>query len=312
MQKKRSFENELINLFWGLTKGSRLLNPYSFEFKKLKFKIVGFELLFHFSEDNRKATPDMVLESVRLRESIIVEWTQEKRISQKKINQIKKYVKIDEDTLRAYVSENCTENKDVVLIATPEGESDFVRFITSKNLPVILLIYHYPYRYLLKKKLNKFSVNETENFFARTLIFERIPYSFPDINLSNLSHSLLVDKVISTLIKILVKENEGFEFNIEYFTREMLTPSFYNLLHVNKRTEIAKAAKEIINRLIKEKYCEGILKRVKSDPPTWQIILPKTKKEQKIKGIKRNFEKFINKLTGKPYQQGLFEAGGGL
>jgi len=62
IQRKRSFENQLINLFWGLTKGSRLLKPYSFRFKEFGFKVVGFELLFYTSKNNRKAAPDMVLE----------------------------------------------------------------------------------------------------------------------------------------------------------------------------------------------------------------------------------------------------------
>jgi len=159
----------------------------------------------------------------------------------------------------------------------------------------------------LEKKLNSFSVKETEEFFSQSLKFERIYYSFPDINLSDLSHSLLVDNVISTLIKILIKEDEGFEFNIEYFTRKMLTSSFYTLLHIDKRTQIAKAAKEIINKLIKGGYCVEVLERIKLDPPTWKITLSKAEKFKRIKVIKRKFEEFMNKIAGRPYQPTLFE-----
>jgi len=305
IQRKRSFENQLINLFWGLTKGSRLLKPYSFRFKDMGFKVVGFELLF--STDNRKASPDMVLESVKLQESIITEWTQEKEISSRKVDQIQKYVNIDEDSLRAYVSETCTKNKDIILIVTPRGQLAFEKFIIDKNLPVILLVYHYPNEYLLEKKLNSFSVRETDEFFSQSLKFERIYYSFPDINLSDLSHSLLVDNVISTLLEILIKEDEGFEFNIEYFTRRMLTLSFYRLLHIKKRTQIAKAAKEIINKLIKGKYCIDVLERIKPDPPTWKITIPKVEKFKRIKTIRRKFEEFADKITGRLYQPTLFD-----
>jgi len=307
IQRKRSFENQLINLFWGLTKGSRLLKPYSFRFKEFGFKVVGFELLFYTSKNNRKAAPDMVLESVKLQESVIAEWTQEKEISSRKVDQIQKYVNIDEDSLRAYVSETCTKNKDIILIVTPRGQLAFEKFIIDKNLSVILLVYHYPNKYLLEKKLNSFSVKKTEEFFSQSLKFERIYYSFPDINLSDLSHSLLVDNVISTLIKILIKEDEGFEFNIEYFTRKMLTSSFYTLLHIDKRTQIAKAAKEIINKLIKGGYCVEVLERIKLDPPTWKITLSKAEKFKRIKVIKRKFEEFMNKIAGRPYQPTLFE-----
>ncbi len=315
IQKKRSFENQLINIFWGLTKGSRLLEPYSSKFKEMGFKVVGFELLFYTSTDSRKATPEMTLESVKLRESIIAEWTQEEKVSNRKVVQLRKYIDIDEDSLRAFVSELCVKNKDVILIVTPEGETAFKEFITTENLPVILLVYHFPNEHLLEKRLNTFSVTETENFFSQPLKFDRIYYSFPDINLSDFSHSLLVDNVISTLIEILVKEDEGFKFNIEYFTRRMLTPSFYNLLYREKRTKIAKASKEIINKLIKEKYCVGILKRIAPDPPTWEITLPKAEKFRRIKAIKRKFEEFADKIAGRPYQPSLFdqlETGGGL
>ena len=314
IQKERSFENQLINLFWGLTRGSRLLKPYSSEFKRMGFKIVGLELVFQ-TRHNQKATPDMVMQSVKLQESIITEWTQEKTLSNRKVEQLKKYVIIDEDSLRTFVSEVCVNNKDVILIVTPEGESDFKQFLINYNLPIILLTYTYDGAYILEKKLNEFSVKETENFFNQQLTFNRIYYSFPDINLSNLSKSLFVDNVISTLIEILVKEDEGFEFNIENFTKRMLALSFYNLLSPKKRSKIAKVSKEILKDLSRRRYLEGILKRTKEDPPTWKIILPKNEKFRRIKTIKRKLEEFADMIAGRSYQPSLFdqlETGGDL
>ena len=306
IQKRRSFENQLINLFWGLTKGSRLLKPHSYRFREMGFKVVGFELLFYTSTNNRKATPDMVLESVKLQESIITEWTQKREVSPKKADQIQKYINIEDDSLRTYVSEACTKNKDVILIVSPEGEPVFEQFITEKQLPVILFVYHYQNKYLLEKKLNNFSVSETNKFFSHPLKFMRINYSFPDINLSDLSHSLLVDNVTSTLIEILMKENEGFEFNIEYFIQKMLTKSFYILISVDKRNKIAKVSKKIIEELRRQKYGGKLLERIINDPPTWKIVLPQAEKITKLKAIQRNFAEFADKITGRPIQPSLF------
>jgi len=307
IQRKRSFENQLINIFWGLTKGSRLLKPYSNIFKKLGFKVVGFELLFHSSTNNQKATPDMVLESIKLQESIITEWTQEKEASDRKGKQIQKYLDIDKDTLRTYISEVCVKNKDIILIVTPKGETTFKKFITDENLPIILFVYHYPNEYLLEKKLNSFKVSETEKFFTQPLKFKKIYYSFPDINFSDLSHSLIVDNVISTLIEILTKEDEEFEFDIEYFIQKMLTKSFYFLISTDKRKKIAKVSKEIIERLRRQKYGRGLLDRSMNDPPTWKIVLPKAEKLKRLKAIQRNFTEFANKIAGRPFQLSLFE-----
>ena len=90
-QKKRSFENQLINIFWGLTHGkSKIFKPYSAQFKEWGFKIVGFELVFH-TKDNKKFTPDMIMQSKKLEESMIVEWTQS-LIPENKKEQIQKYL----------------------------------------------------------------------------------------------------------------------------------------------------------------------------------------------------------------------------
>jgi len=306
IQKKRSFENQLINLFWGLTRGSRLLTPYSDKFNKLGFKVVGFELSFYAYNRSQKATPDMILESINLKESIITEWTQSETVSEGKINQIRKYINIDDESLRMFVSETCVENRDVVLIIIPEAEKSYKQILESRNLSAILLVYHYPEDYLLEKKLNNFKVAETEDFFKQPLKFERIPYSFPDINLSDLSKSLLVDNVVSTLIEILVKEDEGFEFNIQYFIQRMLTKSFYNLLSANKRKNIAKVSKGIISDLLKQRYGADILKRVNLDPPTWRIVMSRAERLKRIKSIRRRFGEFSNKIAGRVYQLSLF------
>ena len=304
-RRKRSFENQLINIFWGLTKGSRLLKPYSNRFKEMGFKIVVFEQQF-FTTQNRRVTPDMVVESVELEECILAEWTQEREISDRKREQLCKLVNIDEGSLRDSVSEACVRNKDVILIITLHSEESFKRFIKNSDLPIILLVYHYPSDYLLEKKFNHFSVDETEHFFNQRLKFRKIPYSFPDINLSNLSESLIVDKVIWTLTIILVKKEEGFEFNIEYFVKRMLTESFYDLLSERKRREIIRASKDIINELLRRRYGIGILERIRPDPPTWRVILPQQEKFRKIRLIERRFQRFINEITGRPVQPSLF------
>ncbi len=307
IQREKSFENQLINIFWGLAKGSKLLKPYSGRFKELGFKIVGFELSFHAYTHNRRVTPDMVLESVDLKESIITEWTQGRGVSDGKVDQIRRYINIDDDSLRIFVSEPCVENKDIVLIVTPEAQESYKQLIESRKLQAILLVYHYPNDYLLEKKLNSFNVSETESFFNQPLQFKRIPYSFPDINLSNLSKSLLVDSVISTLIEILVREDEGFEFSIQYFVQRMLKKPFYNLLSGNKRTEIAGVSKNIISELMKRRYGTGIIDRTKLNPPTWKIIIPQARKLKRIRLIKRKFEEFANQIAGRPIQPTLFD-----
>ncbi len=286
------------------------MKPHSLQFRNMGFKIVGLELLFH-TQDNRKATPDMVMQSVKLREVILMEWTQNEMPSERKLDQLKRYINIDEESLRAYVSESAVENRDVVLIITPAGESSFRKFIGDKNIPVVLMVYGYDearQMYVLIKKMNGFSVRETENFFSQRLEFRRLHYAFPDISLSDLSESLLVDNVISTLLEIIVREGEGFEFNLEYFTRKMLTPSFYNLLSQKKRTAISRVVKGILGYLIKKGYGRDVLERVREKKvPTWRIILPEVGKSRKLYAIRRKFEKFASEISGRPYQPSLFD-----
>lgn len=305
MRERELFNLELYNLFIGLAKGHRYLKPYSQEFKKMDFKVHSIEFRFQNS-DISKITPELILISEKIRETLIFEWTQQS-LNETKKKQLQDYNKTKKEYLidYAFIPEKAAENFDFLIIVNKHNYEEYKEYLKKVGIDFPLFIYYFLSKKQLEKILNKFKVEEVEQFFSQNLNFSRIPISYITFDINNLSHENIVGEVIHTLLEILSSYEEGEEFTIEELC-EMMLRGIWRVLSAEKRRVILRKAKEIINELIKRKHGSEILERVRSDPPTWKIILKKEDRLNKFQIVKKRMEEFKLLKEGKGVQTELF------
>ncbi|RKY99611.1 MAG: hypothetical protein DRQ10_05850 [Candidatus Hydrothermota bacterium] len=308
LKEKRSFENELLNIFIGLCKGSRQFVPQDkvSKFQKLGFSVRGVEVPIIVK--GGRVTADMVMASKRVGNALVVEWTKS-QLTERKKHQLRKYESITGQDLRAYafLTIRETESVDKLVVVLQKFVSDYEAYIRQNKLPHVLLAYFYPERYRLERKFNNFVVSELNEIFDTAVEFDRIPMGFaPDIDLSNMAQSGLVDEVVAELVQLLLRRDEGEIFDLDEFVQNMLSKGFYKLLSEDKRREISKAVHQILKEIGKEPRFQEIFERIGTDPPKWKIKLRRSEKLKKIKALRKALQEFADEVAGRTTFLSLF------
>lgn len=287
------FSQNISNLFIGLCKGSPKLRPYSEYFSKnLGYEIFKFEESFKITIGSVK--PDVILNSKKVKNTLIIEWTEAKIFGERKRSQLLRYSKIDSEDLTDVLAlpADSTKSYNITLILKKESVNDFSSFIKNKswNFPVLEFGTENGKFYLIKVE-NSFDEEKTDRFFSEGIKVDRIPLNYLPIPLDNIEIKNLVHHVVIHLIYLILKEIQ--EFTIIDFCREIIP--VWDFISNDKKKDINKSTKTIFKRLIRKPFGKNILERTISDPPTWKLI-GKEDFNSKSRSYRKSLQAFIIEL----------------
>lgn len=301
--EKESFSLLLPNLFIGLCKGSKILGRYSQTFgRELGFSIFQFEPSFKISEG--RVNPDAILTSGKTGNTLILEWTEECTISERKKNQLSRYDKVlSSDLIQTLaIPVNFVDSFDTLVITSKKGLDSFQEFCIKKDYRFPLLFFtKSDNNYKLELRSNSISEHSTHEFFQSKIETERIPTKYLPFSLEDITLASLSTFVGQHLVSLLVKEKD--HFNITEFC-EGFVPT-WEYLDIQKQRDIKNKTKEILGAFIRNpRITQPFLEKIANNPPTWQFIQIGFL-QTRIPSIKAILDIEVQKLKGSPYQQVL-------
>jgi len=293
------FSHLLPNLFIGLSKGAYQLRPYSKEFKQLGYRVFKFEPFFPISA-GQKTNPDMVIISERLGNTVMIEWTEVNSVREDKREQLHRYSKVTKRDLTNVLAipPVAVETFDVCVIISPEAVDSFEGFFKKSNLQFPLLKFgEMKDGFYLMKVLYEFEENQTNTFFSRPMNLSRIPRRYLPFALDEILHRQLVTHIVRHLLSLVRKETK--EFTIDEFCSGYVP--VWSLVDIRKQGEVKRVTKEVLVKLLSKPIGKELLKRLKQQPPTWEII-DEFDRRRSMRLIGKSLQEFIAEVKGKEFQ----------
>lgn len=297
--ENRTFSLLLSNLFIGLCKGSRILQNYSKVFNNdLGYEIFKFEPSFTSSAG--RVNPDVIIISDKVKNTLIVEWTEASSVGDDKMNQLNRYSKITNNDLVnvAAIPITSVQTYDTMLIVLPDSFINFDSFLKSRHIEFPILTFEIQTdQYFLDKRSSSFRENKTNEFFTNGIKIQRIPLHYLPIQLDQISIQSIVTFVVRHLISLIIKGVP--EFSIEEFCEGYIP--VWKFIDLVKQSQIKKVTKKVLSDLIKKPIGANILIRIVENPPRWEIKDDFNIKVRK-KSVIKSLEEFIKEEKGETYQ----------
>ena len=300
--ENKSFSLLLPNLFIGLCKGSRSLRPYSSEFcNKLGYKIFQFEASFPITS-GRISAPDLIITSEKTNNTLIIEWTEAMSISDYKPDQLQRYSIINRRDLIEVLAipPDSVNTFNTCVIVLPDALEIFEKHFDAEGYKFPLLQFERSTDLSeLNKVHNEFEEPLTDKYFTKGIQLNRIPISYLPFSLDCIKKSELVWFIVKHLISILVRKKTS--FNVEEFCSEYV--SVWSVISDDKKKEIRRRTKEVLNALIRKPIGKQLLKRLPGQPPRWEILEIDVRKN--MRSIKKALDLFIEEVKGMSSQADL-------
>ena len=245
-----SFSMMAANFWIGMSKGSRLLLPYSKQFtRNIGYRLAAVELQFRITSG--RVAPDAVAESVKAQHVLLFEWTETTVVNDRKRRQIGKYAQTTlDDLITGPLAVPASVNGfDVVFtLAADDAVEHFQEVIRKRGaqFPIFVLQIEKDSKWRLAKRTGNFSQQETEQFFASELNGEKLPRRFVPFNLEQVAHAEIVYPVMSRIASLLTQKTR--EFGLEEICHRSVP--IWKHLGVGKQNEIKKKTKDIFGMLL--------------------------------------------------------------
>lgn len=288
------------NLLLGLSKNSIQLKPYStFFHEQLGYEIFSLELKFTLSSKDR-IQPDAILYSLKQGNTLVMEWTEAKEVTQRKHNQNNHYASVTSADLAnfAAVPTSATRSFDIVLVVRPEATTSFFEDISKNNQHFpILELSDDGETILIQKKYNHFSIEPTDTFFSEGLRIDHnhqpryIPFS-----LETNQPRDLAPFVVQHLVSLLIKNVDL--VSLQDFCQGMISP--WEIIGIEKQSELSKLIKALINDVSHKKWGSQILHPHREKVPTWELYPIVFKKNQRY--FKKMLSAFIAEVREDTFQ----------
>jgi len=301
MEINSSISYIMPNLLIGLCKSSKYLQPYSTIFhEQLGYDFFRLELLFQLSSRNR-ISPDAILISTKLENTLLFEWTEAVEVSSRKQNQQDHYANVTSSDLANFAAVPAIAAKtfDIVLTLRPSAIANFQSNLSSNSRTFpILELDQQDLVVILSKVANSFQVAQTDDFFIRSIRFERLPRYIP-FSLETNQPREMVPFVIQHLVSLLVKRE--IVVSLPDFCKGFIPA--WDLIGREKKSELSGTAKGLINDLVRKRWGSQLAQREGDNPPTWALAPDVFKKNSK--GFRKQLIEFIAEVRGETYQPGL-------
>lgn len=297
-----SFSLLLPNLFVGLSKRSRLLRPHSDAFADLGYEPFKFEGAYTTS--GGIVNPDLIMTSLVVGNTLIIEWTENKEVDLRKQKQISKYSSITLDEVKTImaVPVAAARSHDIALIVSETGKEPYREYLEEQDLCMPTLVLNEDESgYEISKYCYKFGEEKTNTFFSEGLKFSRIPQRYLQFPLdSKISMDIVAPLVIRHLISLIVKEE--CEFTIESFCNGYIP--IWDTIEKDKQRNIKNATRQVLADLIKKKVGKALLARGKT--ATWEIIGIDYFKDRQ-RSVQTALNNFVAIIRKSSYSIPLFE-----
>ena len=303
-----SFSLLLQNLLIGLSKGSRILRPYSTEFhSRLGYNLFQIEASFRMTHGGRSA-PDLLFKSELVGNTFLVEMTQEHSISDHKKDQLQRYSKLTKEdlTVTLAVPPQAVNSFNTCIIVCMEALSSYQNHIISSNYNFPLITFNIisePIReYELKLEYNSFNQPNTQEFFHKGIKLRRIPMHFIEFPIDDPNLSALVSYIVRHILTLVLKSIET--ITVEEFCADYI--KVWPFIGDAKKKNLIKKTREVLNYLHRTEIGRLLISRVThAKIPTWDIIADANEVRRNIKSIRKRLQDFINKIQGLPNQEEL-------
>lgn len=246
----QSFNLHFTNLFIGLFLGHPFLRPYSLSFHKLGYNHLRLEPKFKYLNDNqsKEINPDAILANTE--NIILIEWTSEQAISDRKKTQITKYIHpktFSSVKQKLNGIDNSDSNIKLWIVIRPEANKDYKNFIgqTHGNSTFLSLFYHNEEGFILDYSIGEFYDKNFNKIFDKQMIFNRIPEGYISISLDDFSSVKFKDGIIQEIVSLMLKEKSKFTID------DIYTGMFpiWNYFSEEKRRQVEQQVKNHIRSL---------------------------------------------------------------
>lgn len=297
MGKNYSISSVMPNLLLGLCKGSKILEPYSKTFKsKLGFQVFRFELSFLLTS-NERITPDAIISSLQVGNTVVFEWTGSLDPLQKQ-QQLIKYSHVTTADLEnnAAVPKQAVQNIDIAIVIKKDALAAFSKdkFVSNNSFPLLILDIGSD-EILFQKAVNNFKVENVDEFFSEQMIFRRIPRYIP-IPIDSPNPQEIVTLLVREITSALVTGKQ--EVSLEEICSGFIPAWKY--IDKGKQKVIADKVKELVIQLINEPFCSSIIRKKSGTPNTWELSPNEFK--QFTRSYHRSFIQFIAEITQETFQ----------
>ncbi|PZD71127.1 hypothetical protein C1752_07855 [Acaryochloris thomasi RCC1774] len=266
-----SFSLKLINIFIGLFYGvkNKFLKEYSSEIVRLGYKFIEVEPKFYSSLSNNSVNPEAISHSYTSHQTLQVEWTEENRPSERKQQQIRKYLNVQPEDISDIVSDSsvCINTW---LIVAEQSRANFSDYLKEHNEDD-----------LSKLSLCSFASNDNGNnidfvlgsfqddgflkVIKEGISLKRISYDYVKYDFNNLQSIEIIERVIGQILQYQVQGN--LEFSVEALAAGSF--GFWDFLSMEKRSSIRKRVNEIVKEFSKKN--PKLIARAIENPPVWRI-----------------------------------------
>lgn len=299
------FSYYLPNLIIGLAKGSRVLGPYSSEFKKLGYQTHKIEPSFR-TTGGYEVNPDAIVISVKIGNTLIFEWTSSTSLGDDKRRQIERYSNITVSDLAtpAAVPTRALKTFDTVLVLKQVAISSFVEYLEHLGTAMPIVIFRNfeeDGEYSLEKEAFDFAEANTDSFFSNRMVFSKIPTGYISFCIDDINQTSLVSSVVKHLVSAIIKNIRSFE--ITDFCERVIP--VWGVIDTDKKREIARVITQIFNRLSRYDYGAELIKRQAGPPPRW-VIISKEDFIRRKRYFQTRLDSFISSTRGEPLTEELF------
>jgi hypothetical protein len=297
MEMNSSVSYIVPNLLIGLCKSARSLKTYSTIFHdQLGYEFFRLELSFLLSI-GRNISPDAMVISTKMGNTLMFEWTETNDPSQKQ-DQLMRYAKVKSSDLVniAAVPPTAAKTYDVVLTLRRTAVENFHSQLSNNNQSFPILALDQQDQVIsLSKAANSFQVKETDDYFSKGVRTDRLPRYMP-FSLETCQPKEMVPFVIQQLVSLLIKGETV--ISLPDFCRGFVPA--WRLIGNEKQKELSRVAKGLVNDLARKGWAGQLVRRLGDNPPTWSLSPDLFKKNPK--GFHRQFNEFIDEVRGESYQ----------
>lgn len=263
------FSKDLANLFAGLSRGSKRLEPFSKRFQgKLGYAVFKFEQAFYISS-GAQCHPDGILTSSVRATSLVLEWTASATVTPRKQQQIQNYAAITQSDLVRFAGIMKSEASlhDGVIIVLPHAVSDYASYITSNSLGLPVLQFSADETgFSLELAQGGFKDDHTHSFFEDGVRGKTIPAFWVKFALDSIHEEDLVDSVIARVVQRIIRGPRT--FGTAEFARSLVP--VWEQLSLDTQKRISTLTGALLSQLSR---AQGISTLVSKDPSstTWTV-----------------------------------------
>jgi hypothetical protein len=303
-----SFDLLVTNFFIALVRGHRALHPVSDAVRKLGYVIFRIEASFAIMSGS--VNPDGLACSEQRGHSVIAEWTEATKPDNRKVEQIRRYLKITPSDLvqKAGVPPKSAEKCSLWLIVLPRAVPGFSKELADTHNEHAMLC---SFRAgpgnsgALKYEKGLMRDAELSRLLSKAIEARRIPLGYVRVSLSDLGERHLAKPVLQEMVSLVVKGADA-------FTAEELGEGVYGIwrqLDVGKRTAIVRAIDKMLKTLTKAEYAENWVERVGKARPRWRVNITGFRDRLAFANhLKQIADRFAAEVRGSARQLDLFES----